>query len=102
MSYISQICNIVTEEHKSINKIVLDKREKKYYNILFRRKRSNATMIKHYKVDEKKVEQLRQEGWEKIKEWTDTGWEIVKEINVCETCYKRNAIKHEKEKENND
>lgn len=88
-----QICNKVSKAKEKINKIVLDKRKKTYYNVLLRRKRSSAKMIKHHLLDEKTLEELKYEGWDKIKEWNSIGWEIVREIDVCKECYESNNNK---------
>ena len=94
MSYICQMCNKTTTSGEKLNKIVLDKRKKTYYNILFKKKRNNQILIKRNFMNAELIEQLKRDGWDKIKERSSIGWEISRELNVCKECYKRNAINH--------
>jgi hypothetical protein len=71
-------------------KKVVDKRERDYYNVVFINKNNKNSLEKVFKDRDvnyfKELEELKNDGWDKIKEFITHGWEIIKELNVCVNC----------------
>jgi len=92
--YRCEICNKVSEPNERVNKIIVNKRNKEYYIITLRYKRSGKRRIE-YSRNPELVDKLKKEGWEIVQEKETKGWEIVSEINTCEKCCKQSVTQKE-------
>ncbi len=85
--FICDKCKKMSEVGEKQTKVILEKRERTYYNVIIldfitKEKKFLQYANKDYKI----LTELKEKGFKVIKDYLSKGSEIKKEISVCTLC----------------
>jgi len=90
MSFLCDNCKQTSPPRTRMNKIIIKKRERAYYNIIIRHKLIKKERYMQFeRKDQQILENLERQGWKVVNESFSKGIEIVKEKSICEDCNKK-------------